>query len=133
MERARTGQVGPMADETGFREALGIRVDGDGQRAVLDADQRHLNPHGTVHGGVLASLADMVMASAVAAAGDEAERAVTVSLTMTYLRPAQPGRLTAHAELGTRGEHLSIVEADVVQEESGKTVAHAVGTFAIRS
>lgn len=122
-----------MTDEPGFREDVGIHIDGDGRRAILDVDDRHLNPHGTVHGGVLATLADATMAAAVRAAGGEGEQAVTVSLTMTYLRPAQKGRLSAEAELRTRGEQLSIVEADVVQEASGKTVAHAVGTFAIRS
>ena len=43
-----------MANETGFRELIGVTVTdhGDGRaRAVLDADERHLNAHGTVHGG----------------------------------------------------------------------------------
>jgi acyl-coenzyme A thioesterase PaaI-like protein len=45
----------------GFREELGLQVDSEG--VVLDATERHLNAHGTVHGGVLATLIDVAMGS----------------------------------------------------------------------
>jgi 1,4-dihydroxy-2-naphthoyl-CoA hydrolase len=39
-----------------------VEVGGDGARARLTADARHLHPGGYVHGGVWASLADTVAA-----------------------------------------------------------------------
>ena len=117
---------------SGFREHVGLRVEdgpGGSPRVVLDAQEHHLNPHGTVHGGVLATLVDAAMGTAVGQAGEEGERAVTVSLTVTYLKPGQPGRIVAQSDLRKKGSRLSVVEADVVQEETGDTIAHAVGTF----
>ena len=42
----------------GFREHVGLQV-GDEGRVVLDAGDEHLNPHGSVHGGVLATMIDV--------------------------------------------------------------------------
>jgi uncharacterized protein (TIGR00369 family) len=118
--------------ESGFREHVGLRVEdgpGGSPRVVLDAQDHHLNPHGTVHGGVLATLVDAAMGAAVGQAAEEDERPVTVSLTVTYLKPGRPGRIVAQSDLRKKGSRLSVVEADVVQEETGDTIAHAVGTF----
>ena len=121
---------------SGFREHVGLQVEdgpGGAPRVVLDATDHHLNEHGTVHGGVVATLVDAAMASAVGQAGDEGERPVTVSLTVTYLKPGKPGRVVAQSELRKKGARLSVVEADVVQEETGDTIAHAVATFSTAS
>jgi uncharacterized protein (TIGR00369 family) len=108
----------------GFREDLGLQVEQD--RVVLDAGERHLNPHGTVHGGVLATMIDVAMGSAVAAGTDGAP--VTVALTVTYLEPGQPGRLEATARVRKRGKRLTVVEAEV--EQDGDVIADALATFA---
>ena len=116
----------------GFAGRVGVVAeDGEEGRArlQLEAGEEHLNPAGTVHGGVLATLVDAAMGTAVGQAGEEEETAVTVSLTVTYLKPGKPGRIVAQSELRKKGACLSVVEADVVQEETGDTIAHAVGTF----
>jgi uncharacterized protein (TIGR00369 family) len=125
-----------MGASGGFRDEVGLWIEesGEGRPTVLvDATDRHLNEGGTVHGGVLATLVDAAMGTAVGETGDDDERPVTVSLTVTYLKPGKPGRIIASAELRKRGKRLSVVEADVVQEETGDTVAHAVGTFSVTS
>ena len=53
----------------------------------------------------------------------------TSQLTVTYLRPGAPGRLTVTARVRTRGEHLTVCEADV--EQDGRDLVHAVATFAL--
>jgi acyl-coenzyme A thioesterase PaaI-like protein len=53
----------------------------------------------------------------------------TSQLTVTYLRPGTPGELTVTAQVRTRGEHLTVCDADV--EQDGRAVAHAVATFAL--
>ena len=115
----------------GFREHVALQVEpvdeGTG-RVLLAASDEHLNPHGTVHGGVLATMIDVAMGTAVATTGGESP--VTVSLTVTYLEPGQPGQLTATARVRKRGKRLIVVEAEVVQGDD--VVADALATFSIR-
>ena len=124
-----------MADDAatgGFAERLGARaVSADDGRATVrfDATDEHLNPAGTLHGGVLATLVDTAMGLAVRSATGEDDVPATSQLTVTYLRPGKPGPLTVTAQVRTRGEHLTVCDADV--EQDGKDVVHAVATFAL--
>lgn len=97
-------------------------------RLELEVDDRHLNPAGAVHGGMLATLVDATMGAAVRSAVDE-EAPATSQLTITYLRPGKPGRLSVTARVSKRGESLTVCEADV--EQDGKTLVHALATFAL--
>jgi uncharacterized protein (TIGR00369 family) len=115
----------------GFREHVALQVEPqqDGTSAVVvDAGDEHLNPHGSVHGGVLATMIDVAMGTAVATTGGESP--VTVSLAVTYLEPGRPGRLEARAHVRKRGQRLMVVEAEVVQD--GDVLADALGTFAVK-
>lgn len=110
----------------GFREHAALQIDGD--TVVVDATDEHLNPHGTVHGGLIATMLDVAMGGAVAETGGESP--VTVSLTVTYLEPGRPGRLEARANVRKRGKRLLVVEGEVVQD--GDVVADALATFAVK-
>ena len=115
----------------GFREHTGLQVDevADGVgRVVVDTEDHHLNAHGSVHGGVLATMLDAAMGTAVSATGRDLP--VTVSLTVTYLEPGRPGRLEATAKVRKRGRKLLVVEGEVVQD--GDVVADALATFAVK-
>jgi uncharacterized protein (TIGR00369 family) len=124
-----------MADEAGtggFAERLGAEVvtAGDGSAQVrFDVRDEHLNPAGTLHGGVLATLVDTAMGQAVRSVTDDDDVPATSQLTVTYLRPGQPGPLEVTAKVRTRGEHLTVCEADV--EQDGRSLVHAVATFAL--
>jgi uncharacterized protein (TIGR00369 family) len=124
-----------MADDAvpgGFAGRLGVTVEGtgDGEATLgFEARDEHLNPAGTLHGGVVATLVDTVMGQAVRTTTGDGEVPATSQLTVTYLRPGKPGRLEVRGRVRTRGEHLTICEADV--EQDGKGVAHAVATFAL--
>ncbi|MCZ2860048.1 PaaI family thioesterase [Blastococcus sp. VKM Ac-2987] len=124
-----------MSDDArtgGFAGRLGAHPESaeDGSaRMTFEVTDEHLNPAGTLHGGVLATLVDTAMGLAVRTTTDEGEVPATSQLTVTYLRPGTPGSLEVTARLRTRGEHLTICEADVEQE--GKALAHAVATFAL--
>jgi uncharacterized protein (TIGR00369 family) len=116
----------------GFAGQLGARTAdaGDGRAHVrFEARDEHLNPAGTVHGGVLATLVDTAMGLAVRTATGEDDVPATSQLTVTYLRPGRPGPLEVTAQVRTRGEHLTVCDADV--EQDGRAVAHAVATFAL--
>ena len=115
-----------------YAERLGARVESadDGvARLSFEALEEHLNPAGTLHGGVLATLVDTAMGQAVRTATGEDDVPATSQLTVTYLRPGKPGPLTVTARVRTRGEHLTVCEADV--EQDGRELVHAVATFAL--
>lgn len=116
-----------------FTDDLGIsKVDMDGGVATveLDAGERHLNPAGTVHGGVLASLIDTAMGAAVFsdADADGEGRPATIELKVSYLEPGAMGRLRCTARVRKSGRRITIVEAEV-QDLDGEAIALATGTF----
>jgi uncharacterized protein (TIGR00369 family) len=123
-----------MADDgagQGFAERLGARAevaDDGSARLSFTAREDHLNQAGTLHGGVLATLVDTAMGAAVRSTTDD-DVPATSQLTVTYLRPGKPGELSVTARVRTRGEHLTVCEADVDQD--GKSLVHAVATFAL--
>ena len=124
-----------MADDGdvgGFAGGLGARLEhSDDGAAVLAFEVRdeHLNPAGTLHGGVLATLVDTALGQAVRSTTGDGEVPATSQLTVTYLRPGTAGRLEVRGRVRTRGEHLTVCEADV--EQDGREIAHALATFAI--
>ncbi len=124
-----------MADDgagQGYAERMGARAevaDDGSARLAFTARDEHLNQAGTLHGGVLATLVDTAMGAAVRSAVGEDDVPATSQLTVTYLRPGKPGDLTVTARVRTRGEHLTVAEADA--EQDGKSLVHAVATFAL--
>ena len=116
----------------GFAGELGVRAEEaeDGHACLkFEAKQGHLNPAGTVHGGVLATLVDTAMGMAARARADDGEVPATSQLTIAYLTAAAEGLMTVTAQVRKQGEHVLLCDADVDQD--GKTVVHAVGTFAL--
>jgi uncharacterized protein (TIGR00369 family) len=112
----------------GFVDEVGIEVEAaeEGRSRIrLDAEERHLNPAGTVHGGAIATLVDTAMGAAVKTTGDGGT--ATVEMKVTYLEPAKPGTLVVDALVRKRGRRITIVEAEVSQGD--ELVAHAIGTF----
>ena len=125
----------PMAmtdNDHGFIGLIGAAApeSNDGTaRLAVEVDDRHLNPAGAVHGGMLATLVDATMGAAVRSVVDEEEAPATSQLTVTYLRPGKPGQLQVTAKVSKRGDSLTVCEADV--EQDGKTLVHALATFAL--
>jgi uncharacterized protein (TIGR00369 family) len=124
-----------MADDGaagGFAERLGVRVeeaDDGSARIAFEVRDEHLNPAGTLHGGVLATLVDTAMGTAVRTAAGDDDVPATSQLTVTYLRPGKPGALQVTARVRTKGEHLTVCEAEV--EQDGRAIGHALATFAL--
>ena len=116
----------------GFAGRLGAQVeqaDDGSARIAFEVTDEHLNPAGTLHGGVLATLVDTAMGTAVRTATGDDDVPATSQLTVTYLRPGGTGPLSVTARVRTKGEHLTVCEADV--EQDGKAIGHAVATFAL--
>jgi len=122
-----------MGEDTGFRELVGVELSSTGEgRAVVEvrAEECHLNPGGTVHGGVVYTLVDVSMAEALKTTIPEGnERPVTIEIKVNYLEPGQAGTLTSAAQIRKGGKRVTIVEAEVAQD--GEVVALATGTYTI--
>ena len=122
-----------MAENNGgFAEQVGTELSSaeEGRASVsLRAEERHLNPSGTVHGGVISTLIDVSMAEALNTMAEEDEQPFTIQITVNYMKPGKPGTLTSTAEVRKGGERITIVEAEVVQEDDGEVIALATGTY----
>ncbi|HVG18144.1 MAG TPA: PaaI family thioesterase [Blastocatellia bacterium] len=93
----------------------------------MDADERHWNPMGTLHGGVLCDLADAAMGFAFASTLEEGESFTTLELKINYLRPVRRARLTARARVVSRGRTVGLVECEVTEGED-RLIARATST-----
>ena len=98
-------------------------------RAVfeMEADQRHHNPIGTLHGGIYCDLADAAMGYAYAATLGVGETFTTVELKINFLGAVRKATLTAEARVVKAGSTLGYVECDV-KDQSGRLVARAAST-----
>ncbi len=117
----------------GFSDLVGVEPqegDDGSVRLGLLAEERHLNPAGTVHGGVIATLIDVAMGRAAESQMDDDQVPATIELKTNYLEPGRTGRVVATAHVRKRGRHVIVVEAEVHQEDTGEVIALAIGTYA---
>src|SRR5437899_2046855 len=93
-------------------------------RAVfeLQANERHHNPMGTLHGGIYCDLADAAMGYAYASLLGEGESFTTIELKINFLRAIRKGALTAEARVVKAGSAVGYVECDV-KDQAGKLLA----------
>jgi uncharacterized protein (TIGR00369 family) len=104
-----------------------VRAAGGEAEMALVADERHANPMGTLHGGILGDLADAAMGMAYASSLDEGETFTTLELKINFLRPVWNGRLRALGRVVRPGRTISLVECDVLDDQD-RLVARASAT-----
>jgi uncharacterized protein (TIGR00369 family) len=93
------------------------------------ADERFLNPAGTVQGGFLAAMLDDTQGPAVFAMTGGAIYAPTIDFTIAFIKPALPGRFVGRGRVVNLGRTIAFTEAELF-DESGELVARA--TFSNR-
>ncbi len=96
----------------------------------LDVGPQHLNLFGTMHGGLVATLADTAMGLAMLTALEAGTTHLTTSLGVTFLAPGRAGVVTARGRVLKHGRRFGYAEADVV-DETGGLLARATATFTI--
>jgi uncharacterized protein (TIGR00369 family) len=114
---------------------LGIVADvlvGDEVRLRMPFDPTNVTLGDMVHGGAIATLADMtVMATAWAGVDVPASlRGVTTSLSMQFLAPARATELIGVGRVLRRGKTLVNCDVDVVTPD-GEAVAKAIATYKV--
>jgi len=85
------------------------------------------NGSGTIHGGVLATLADTAVAFALATNFDGKMGFATADLTIHFLRRAR-GDVRARARILKKGRRVNVGEV-AMTDPSGREVARALTTF----
>ncbi|HEY4025404.1 MAG TPA: PaaI family thioesterase, partial [Candidatus Dormibacteraeota bacterium] len=82
-----------------------------------------------VHGGAVAALADMALASAGATLNADGQTLATVDLKVDFLQPARPGTMLARGQVRRRTRRLCFASASVEQDD-GTVVAEARAVLA---
>jgi len=115
----------PVARLIGFQL---VEVEHGRARFALDADERHHNPMGTLHGGVLCDIADAAMGMAYATTLDEGESFTTLELKINFLKPVWTAKLKAAGTVVKRGKTVGMGQCDVTDEKD-QLVARASCTM----
>jgi uncharacterized protein (TIGR00369 family) len=114
-----------------YPHLIGMTIDAlefDSCRIGLELGERHLQPFGIVHGGVLATLIDTATFWAGFLRLPEDAGLVNVDLKLNYLKAVTSGRLRAEGRCLRAGKQLSYTEASVL-DAAGELVAHGTSTL----
>jgi uncharacterized protein (TIGR00369 family) len=104
-------------------------TDLDLDRAVLKLPYREelTNGSGTVHGGILATLADTAVAFALSTNFDGKMGFATADLTIHFLRRAR-GDVWARASIVKKGKRVNVGDVEIVDAD-GRVLARVLTTF----
>ncbi|HSM76798.1 MAG TPA: PaaI family thioesterase [Bryobacteraceae bacterium] len=113
--------INALVKKMPFNSLLGIRVvrlhpDGVSIECPLRADL--MNANGTLHGGVLATLADSAVGIAINRHFGGLRPIATVEMKINYLKPVAGAKIRARARLLRVGKHLCVGQADIGNSRS---------------
>ena len=120
-------RTSPVLDLVG---PLYFRGEGAQLALGLRAEAKHCNSRGTVHGGILATLADVALGYTMAFSTDPPGRLVTANLSIDYAGTAKPGDwLEAHVDIQKQGSRLSFANCYILVD--GQRIVRASAVFAV--
>jgi len=103
-------------------------------RVVVTAmpDRRHLNPAGTVHGGLAATMLDSCMGLAIHTTLDKGVGSTTLEFKISLVRPIMPetGLIRAEGVVLSCGRRVGTAEGRLTDGE-GRLLAHGTTTCLI--
>jgi uncharacterized protein (TIGR00369 family) len=103
-------------------------------RVVVTAEPRdiHLNPAGTVHGGLAATMLDSCMGLAIQSTLQKGVGSTTVEFKISFVRPITPdtGPIRAEGTVISRGRRVGTAEGRVT-DGSGRLLVHGTTTCLI--
>jgi uncharacterized protein (TIGR00369 family) len=99
---------------------------------TLNPSEAHLNPYGTVHGGVVATLLDSCMGLAVQSTLQKGLGQTTIEFKISLLRPITPqtGPMKAEGVVLHRGRRIGTAEGRLTDGQ-GRLLAHGTTTCLI--
>ncbi|AHD10815.1 thioesterase domain-containing protein [Phaeobacter gallaeciensis] len=123
-----------IIEDPGCQQLVGYRTEIDTRtgacRVSLELAPQHLNRNGLLHGGIVATLMDVVCGNTASQHFDVLAHppVVTVSLTLSYVAAARTGRVEATAKATGGGASLAYVTGELV-DSGGHVLATASGVF----
>ncbi len=123
-------QFEPPAARLLGREVISIDTVAGGATLSYKAQPEFLNRHGTVQGGMLSAMLDSATALALYAVLPAELTGVTMTLNVTFLKPAKLGSFTAASRLISRDERDASTTGEL-RDQDGLLVATATATLRI--
>ena len=99
--------------------------------ASIDVGERHLNPNGVVHGGVVFTLVDTAMGRATIFVLDEGSYCASIEVSVRFLRAVTEGRMTARVTVLQAGRRIVQQEGRVTVDGEDRPIVSASGSFAV--
>jgi uncharacterized protein (TIGR00369 family) len=95
-------------------------------------DDSHLNPAGTVHGGLAATMLDSCMGLAIWSTLDKGMAQTTLEFKISLVRPITPttGLIRAEGKVLNRGRRIGIADGRIT-DAGGRLLAHGTTTCLI--
>ena len=97
-------------------------------RLSIAVDKKHLQLLNTVHGGVIASLADSAAAWAIFSSNSLDGAPVTVEMKINFLKPVKSGKLVAEARNIHEGSRIFVTDVEV-KNGKGDLIAKSLLTY----
>jgi uncharacterized protein (TIGR00369 family) len=121
--------LNPMAETLGYDV---VDVSKGRVIVVAEPDAKHLNPFGTVHGGLAATLLDSCMGLAVLSMLVKGFAQITLEFKVSLIRPITPhtGLVKAKGTVISCGRRVGTAEGSLTDRE-GRTLAHGTTTCLI--
>jgi uncharacterized protein (TIGR00369 family) len=117
----------------GFRKLIGLQAKElhDGYALMeLTIGPEHLNSGGSLHGGILATMIDHAggIAGCFCTGTGRSRKAVTISLTTSFLAAASSGTITAIGRKRPGGKRIFVSTTEVT-DETGRLLAVGEATY----
>ena len=125
----RSGEISPSPSAALIGTKI-LNFENGSANVILSLSEPHLNSSGTVQGGILCTLADVAMGTAVITKIEKGDRFTTTNLNAMFYQPATSGDLLAAARVVHPGKTLMHTECDITAD--GRMVAKISATFAIK-
>ena len=106
-------------------------MDKGGSQLRISSARKHKNLWGTVHGGVIASLADAACSASIFPHLKDDEMIMTAGLQIHYFAPVKSGDLLGKGRFIRRGGRLAYAEAEIF-DESSQLIAKGNASFAVK-
>lgn len=100
------------------------RVTENSIKVTMPVQPLFVNGLGIIHGGIISTLADVALCNTVMPDEHGKQTVVTVELTVTFLKPAKSGYLTARAFAVKKGRNLTHADC-VIHDDDDHVVAKA--------
>jgi uncharacterized protein (TIGR00369 family) len=123
----------PLLRASPYVELIGplySRGQGAALRIALRAERKHCNQRGTVHGGILATLADIALGYAMAFATTPPSNLVTANLSLDFAGAAREGDwLETRVDIQKQGSRLAFGNCYITSD--GERIVRASAVFLV--